>query len=110
MQIFRLADVVVDPLADLARAVALETHPDFQAPEAARLLEPVDVILVALIGLVEFVGKIRGLDPKGCGESALIFDQYGTRIEGSIEPLVWIDGDGIGEFQTAIAHRRLAGQ
>ena len=31
----RLADVVVDPVANLAAAVALEAHPDFEAAKAA---------------------------------------------------------------------------
>src|SRR5689334_18397022 len=88
VQVPGLAHVVVNPLADLARAVALEAHPDLEAAEAAGLLESVNVVLIALVGLVEFVGQIRRLHSERGGEATLIFDQHRPGIEGSVKPLV----------------------
>ena len=51
----RLADVVVDPVANLAAAVALKAHPDFEAPKPAGLLE-----------------EIRGLHAEGRGDASLV--------------------------------------
>src|ERR1700691_2771714 len=57
VQVPRLTDVVVDPLADLAGAVAFEAHPDLEAAEAARLLEAADIILVALLRVLPLLGE-----------------------------------------------------
>src|SRR5690348_996326 len=80
-----LAHVVVNPLPNLARAVTLKAHPDLQTAEAARLLESVNVVLVALVGLVEFVGQIRRLHSERGGEATLILDQHRAGIEGSVK-------------------------
>src|SRR5215469_8930267 len=98
----RLPDVVVDPFADLASSVSLEAHPYFQAAETARLLESVDVILVALVGVIEFVGKVGRLDPKRRSQPALIFHQYGASIERSVEPFVRINGDRVRELEAPV--------
>src|SRR5208282_242848 len=59
-----LADIVVNPLPDLARAVSFEAHPHFQAAKTSRLLESVYVILIALIFPVKLIGEVRRLHPK----------------------------------------------
>src|SRR5581483_1363416 len=107
MQMFRLADIVVDPVADLAGTVTFEAHPNLQAAKAPRLLEPVNIVLVALIGLIKFVGKVRRLHTEGSSQAAMIFHQDGAGVERRIKPLVRIDGDGVGEFESTVAGRPL---
>src|SRR5208283_568742 len=105
-----LTHIVIDPLADLARAVSFEAHPNFQAAKTAGLLESVYVVLITLVVLVELIGEIRRLHAEGCGEPALILDQHCAGIQRSIEPLVGIDGDGVCEFEAAVAHGPFVGQ
>src|SRR5580658_1127078 len=104
MKVPCLLHVVIDPVADLSSSISLETHPDFQAAKSTRLLETMHIILVAFVGLVEFVGEVGRFYPKCRGQQALVFDQYGSGIKRSMEPLVRIDGDRISQFEAMIAH------
>src|ERR1700691_6024290 len=104
MKVFCLAHVVVDPLPDLAGSVTFETHPYLQTSKTSRLLEAVNVILVSLIGTIQFVGKVRWLHPKRRRQSAVVFDQDRSRIERRVEPLMRINRDRIRKLQPLVAH------
>jgi len=54
----------IDPLADLAGAIALETHPDFDGAKAPRLFKAMHVVLIALFSVIKFIGEIRRFDSK----------------------------------------------
>src|SRR6267142_5106448 len=49
MKVFRLAHIIVNPLADLVCSVTFEAHPHLQPAKTSRLLEAVNVILVSFI-------------------------------------------------------------
>jgi hypothetical protein len=92
-------DVGLHPPADLAGAVALQRGPHLQGAEAARLLEPVHVVVVALARLVRPVGEVGRGDAEGGREPRLVVHQDRPHVEGGVEPLVRVDHDGVGERQ-----------
>ena len=106
----RMADIVVDPVANLAAAVALEAHPNLETPKAAGLLEAVHIILIPFTGRIQFIGEVGGLHAEGRGEASLVLYEDGAGIERSVKPLVRIDGDGVRQLEAAVAHGRFGGK
>src|SRR6202161_2767046 len=93
IKMLRLAYIIVDPFADLVCAVPLETHPHLEPAKTSRLLEAVNIVLVALMRAIGFVCQIRRLEPKRRGQPTIILDQDRARLERRVEPFVWINGE-----------------
>ena len=93
VKVLRLAHIVVDPFPDLVCSVTLEADPHFKSAKTSRLLEAVNVVLVALVRTIGLVGKICGLKTERRGQSTVILNQDRTRIQRRVEPLVGINRD-----------------
>src|SRR5579862_3487185 len=110
VKVLGLAHIVVDPFADLARTVPLETHPHFQAPESPRLLKAVHVILITLVRLIEFISQVGRLHSERRRKALFVFHNDGACVERRVEPLVRIDRDRIGQVKATVTHGPLVRQ
>ena len=87
-------DVVGEHLDVAVAAGLLEGEPDFEGAEAAGVLGA-EVEVIDGLGAEVVVGGMVG---EGVAEVLGIADEGAAGFEGSVEPLVGVDGDGVGEW------------
>ena len=105
-----LADEIVQPVRELdivgdhapvtAGARLEESEPDLEGAKATRVLRAVFEVVLHFLAFVVVELVVGRLEREGIVQILAVANERATRFERSVQPLVRIDGDRVGESQS----------